>query len=112
MLKEFAETLTAQALILKEYVVSLVAGGGTALPPSASQLTALASAVVAIAVVVLLTSPRLRKFVLDALETVLAIALIAILLAVVIGLPLGTCRPLSFFGCVRALMPRTHFTCT
>lgn len=91
-LQQFALALHQDLLIVKAYATGLLQQTGGLAAPDDTQLAALVSSalvMLGLPVLLLVLLPRGRKFVLDALETVLAIALIAILLAVVLGLPLG-----------------------
>ncbi|PRW33611.1 hypothetical protein C2E21_7719 [Chlorella sorokiniana] len=90
-LQAFVDARAADLAATQAYVGQLVASRGWA-PPDDAQLAALASTAllaVAINVLLMLLVPKGRKLVFDTVETVLAIALIVVLLAVVLGLPLG-----------------------
>ncbi len=93
-LQAFVEARAADLAATQAYVGQLVAARGWTAPDDA-QLAALASTAllaVAINVLLMLLVPKGRKLVFDTVETVLAIALIVVLLAVVLGLPLGERR--------------------
>ena len=89
--QQFAEARLADARVVQAYVSALVQHGSLAAPDD-GQLAALVSTLLltaAINVLLMLLVPRGRKLVLDTAESVLAIALILVLLATVLGLPLG-----------------------
>lgn len=91
LVHQFADARLADARVVQAYVSALVQHGSLVAPDDA-QLAALVSTLLltaAINVLLMLLVPRGRKLVLDTAETVLAIALILVLLAVVLGLPLG-----------------------
>ena len=93
-LQAFVEARAADLAATQAYVGQLVAARGWTAPDDA-QLAALASTAllaVAINVLLMLLVPKGRKLVFDTVETVLAIALIVVLLAVVLGRPLGERR--------------------
>jgi hypothetical protein len=89
--QQFAEARLHDFLLVKQYAVDLLHQRALT-APNGAQLDALVSAFLSLAalnVVLILLTPRGRKFVFDAVETVLAIALVAVLLAVVLCLPIG-----------------------
>jgi hypothetical protein len=103
LVHQFAHARLADARVVQAYVSAVVQHGSLAAPDDV-QLAALVSTLLltaAINVLLMLLVPRGRKLVLDTAETVLAIALILILLAVVLGLPLGE------WGARRQLSPPT-----
>lgn len=89
--QQFTEARLADVQTTLSYAGALLQHGSLA-PPSDAQLAALLSTlglVAAINVTLMLLVPRGRKLVLDTVETVLAIALLAVLIVTVLGLPLG-----------------------
>ena len=94
LVQEFAAARLQDAATVRAYVSGILQQGNLAAPDEA-QLAAIVSTlllVVATNVLLMLLTPKGRKLVLDTVETVLAVALIAVLLAVVLGLPLGERR--------------------
>ncbi len=92
-MQQFAEARLADVQTTLAYGGGLLQHGSLA-PPSDAQLAALLSTlglVVTINLTLMLLVPRGRKLVLDTVETVLAIALLAVLIVTVLGLPLGEC---------------------
>lgn len=93
LLQEFAGGRVADLRVTLDYAAQLWHQRWL-VEPDNTQLTALLSTLglaVAINVLLMLLVPRGRKLVLDTVETVLAIALLAVLIAAVLGLPLGEC---------------------
>lgn len=90
-LQQFYAARLAEAQVAAAYAQGLWQAG-TLAPPDDAQMAALVSSallalVVNVALALLL--PKGRKLVFDTVETVLAIALIIVLVGVVLGLPLG-----------------------
>jgi hypothetical protein len=90
-LQEFAAARAHDFLIIKAYAEGLLHSGGFNAPDDAqaAALVSLLLLATAVNVGLLLLLPKGRRVVFDTVETILAIALIIILLAVVLGLPLG-----------------------
>lgn len=91
LVQQFADARLADWQVTTNYGQQLLSQGSL-LPPSDAQLTALLSIsalAVGINVLLMLLVPKGRKLVLDTIETVLAIALIVVLVAIVLGLPLA-----------------------
>ncbi|KAL4419704.1 hypothetical protein ABPG75_006802 [Micractinium tetrahymenae] len=91
LVQQFAEARLAEVQTTLAYAGALLQRGSLA-PPSDAQLAALLSTlglVAAINVTLTLLVPRGRKLVLDTVETVLAIALLVVLIVTVLGLPLA-----------------------
>lgn len=109
--QQFAEARLRDFLLVKQYASQLVQKG-TLTAPNTTQLDALVSVACTLAalnLVLILLAPRGRKFIFDAVETVLAIALVAVLLAVVLGLPLGEPpRPRALCAWHLAACPQAH----
>lgn len=105
LVQQFAEARLADVQTTLAYAGALLQHGSLA-PPTDAQLGALLSTlglVAAINVTLMLLVPRGRKLVLDTVETVLAIALLAVLIVTVLGLPLG--ESCLFARCSRPCWP-------
>lgn len=94
-LQAFTAARAADLQVVQAYAGSLLQHKALVTPTEAQQAALLSTLLLlaAINAALLLLVPRGRKLVFDTAETVLAIGLIIVLLAVVLGLPLGEPPP-------------------
>lgn len=100
-MEAFLAQRAADLRLVRDYGASLLAQGQLVPPSDDAQLALRATASLALGGLLLLALavPRGRKLVFETVETVLAVALIIVLLAAVLGLPLGA--PPTAAACVK-----------